>query len=120
MLYFAENLNKSENKKFKAQMVQSLDMIINIEENLEKLRLKLRKGDKALFEELFKVWSIEPISAISLCLMSQKFKLANNIIQMLSVCQIDMDMLVHLSKIVRLIDMPHYAYMRMQLLHPTR
>ena len=120
MLYFAESLNKSLNKQFKIRMVQSLDMVINIEESLENYRVQLRTPGEELFDKLFQVWAVEPISAISLCLMSQKFKLANKIVQILSVSQINMDMLVHLSKIVRLIDMPHYAYLRMQLLYPQR
>ena len=120
MKYFAESLCTSKNKKFKIQMVQCLDMIVNIESDLEDLRVKLRSQGENLFDELFKAWAVEPISAISLCLMSQKFKLCNKIVQMLSVGQMDMQMLVHLSKIVRLIDMPHYAYLRMQLLHPNR
>lgn len=61
-------------------MVQALDMVINIEENLEPLRLKLRSGTDSLFEKMFKIWMVDPISSISLCLMCQEFRLSLNIV----------------------------------------
>ena len=101
-------------------MVQSLDMVINIEPNLQNLRVKLRIKSEDLFNQLFKLWVIEPISAVSLCLLSQRFKLASKIVQILSVSNVEMSALIHLSQIVKLFDMPHYSYIRMQLLHPDR
>jgi len=47
-------------------------MVINIEENLEGLRIKLRKSDPEMLHILFKVWAVDPISTISLCLLSQQ------------------------------------------------
>lgn len=38
----------------------------------------------------------------------------------MSVSNIEMNALIHLSQIVKLFDMPHYSYIRMQLLHPDR
>ena len=39
---------------------------------------------------------------------------------MMSVSNLDMDNLVHLSQLSKMIDMPHYSFVRMQLLYPER
>lgn len=41
-----------------------------------------------------------------------------SVIQILSYATLDVQMLLQLSQLVKLIDMPHYAAMRMQLLDP--
>ena len=120
ILYFVQALLKNHNNEFKSSMVQNLDMVINIQPNLKDLRVKLRNKNDELFKQLFKLWIIEPISCISLCLLSQRYKLANKIIQILSIFSIEMSSLIHLSQIVKLFDMPHYSYVRMQLLHPDK
>jgi vacuole morphology and inheritance protein 14 len=51
-------------------------------------------------------------------LLSQQYAVTVSIIQILSYAQLDVQMLLQLSQLVKLIDMPHYAAMRMQLLDP--
>lgn len=107
-------------------MIQNLDLVINVEESLFSLRLELRHKDTGMFDTLFALWSCDPISCISLCLLSERYapltsyELASKIIQLMSFASLNMQMLVKLSQITKLLDMPHYAPLRMQLLKPHK
>lgn len=74
------------------------------------------ESNKKLFKTLFKTWCFDPITALSLTLLSQQYSVACIIIKILCHTQLDVDMLLQLSQLVKLINMPHYAMMRMQLL----
>jgi vacuole morphology and inheritance protein 14 len=102
-----------------------LDLALNIEESMSEVRLKLKRTGKGnsqeslvLFETLFETWCLDPITAISLSLLSQQYAVTMLIIKILSFAHLDVPMLLQLSQLVKLIDMPHYATMRMQLLEP--
>ena len=69
---------------------------------------------------MYRLWANDPVSCVSLCMLSQKFKLASKILQVMSVSTLEMDSLIHLSQISKMIDMPHYSFVRMQLLYPER
>lgn len=101
-------------------MIQNLDLVINVEESLFKLRLDLRQKDSEMFSTLFEVWSCDPISSISLCLLSERYELASKLIQLMSLANMNVTMLVKLSQITKLLDMPHYSSLRMQLLKPNK
>jgi hypothetical protein len=70
--YFAKYLKSNLKKDFKNLMVQNLDMVINIEENLYGLRNLLKDRSSTMFDTIFEVWSSDPISCISLSLLSQR------------------------------------------------
>lgn len=61
-----------QNTDFRALMIQNLDLVINVEESLFKLRLELKEKEGPMFDTLFPVWSCDPISCISLCLLSER------------------------------------------------
>lgn len=113
-------LSKTQNRAFQKQIVQALNIIISIESGLDRLRSKLRINSDKLFERLMNVWVVDPVSTIVLALTAQHYSLATEIIKILSVSEIDLNMLVQLSQIVRLLDLPHYSYLRMQLLYPDK
>jgi hypothetical protein len=53
-------------------MIQNLDLVINVEESLFELRHNLKNKEGEMFDTLFSVWSCDPISCISLCLLSER------------------------------------------------
>lgn len=71
--YFAKYLKSNLKKDFKNLMVQNLDMVINIEESLHGLRNLLKDRSSTMFDTIFEVWSSDPISCISVSLLSQRY-----------------------------------------------
>ena len=49
-----------------------------------------------------------------------RYRLANIIIKILSISKLDIKVLVLFAQFTKLIDLPHYAFLRMQLLRPKR
>ena len=71
--YFAKYLKSNLKKDFKNLMVQNLDMVINIEESLHGLRNLLKDRSSKMFDTIYEVWSSDPISCISVSLLSQRY-----------------------------------------------
>lgn len=69
---FSKYLTTTTDTKFKIQMIQNLDLVINVEESLFNLRSSLKDSENEVFNMLFSVWCCEPISCISLCLLSER------------------------------------------------
>ena len=118
--YFSKSLKGHTNKDFKTVMIQNLDLVINIEEDLHGLRTQLKDRSNTIFETLFEIWASDPISCISLCLISENYLLAHKIVTLMAYANMNVNMLIRLAQITKLIDMPHYACLRMQLLRPKK
>jgi hypothetical protein len=118
--YFAKALRSNPSKEFRANMIQNLDLVINIEENMHSLRSQIKDRTSNMFDTLFEIWCVDPISCISLSLLSERYETAFRIVQLMSFANMNVGMLIRLSQIVKLIDMPHYAATRMQLLRPKK
>ena len=63
-------------------MVTSLDVFLLLSNEAEVLREELKKSDKdsEYFSKMFSTWCFNPISALILCIISQNFELAFNLI----------------------------------------
>lgn len=70
--YLAKYLKVTTHKEFKNHMIQNLDLVINIEESLFSLRHLLKDNSSSMFETLFEIWSNDPISCVSLSLLSHR------------------------------------------------
>ena len=70
---------------------------------------------------MFKIWSINPISLIIYCIITEHFELAYNIIlNLVNVnVQLDKDDFKHLGKFVQLFESEIFDYMRIRLLEPV-
>jgi len=68
-----------------------------------------------LFFKLFKTWSYNPISTLTLCLLSKNYKLAYNLIPRFTMIEMDTPKLIALGSLVQLIESPGFLNLRIQL-----
>ncbi|VDM58935.1 unnamed protein product [Angiostrongylus costaricensis] len=82
----------------------------------DQLRNLEGKDSVSLFECVFRCWCYRPIALLGLCLLSQNYAQAADIVLMLSQVDITLDVLVEIDKLVNMIESPVLAYVRMDLL----
>ncbi|GAY56525.1 hypothetical protein CUMW_172560 [Citrus unshiu] len=110
---------------FACTMVQALNLILLTSSELSELRDLLKKSlvnpaGKDLFVSLYASWCHSPMAIISLCLLAQTYHHASAVIQSLVEEDINVKFLVQLDKLIRLLETPIFAYLRLQLLEPGR
>ncbi|XP_024025715.1 protein VAC14 homolog isoform X2 [Morus notabilis] len=98
---FSTILEVESDLDFASVMVQALNLILLTSSELSELRDLLKKSlvnpaGKDLFVSLYASWCHSPMAIISLCLLAQ------------------------LDKLIRLLETPTFAYLRLQLLEPGR
>ncbi|KAK7843206.1 protein vac14 like protein [Quercus suber] len=110
---------------FASIMVQALNLILLTSSELSGLRNLLKHSlvnpsGKDLFVSLYASWCHSPMAIISLCLLAQTYEHASAVIQSLVGEDINVKFLVQLDKLIRLLETPIFAYLRLQLLEPGR
>ncbi|OMO93978.1 Armadillo-like helical [Corchorus olitorius] len=110
---------------FACIMVQALNLILLTSSELSELRELLKQSlvnpaGKDLFVSLYASWCHSPMAIISLCLLAQTYQHASAVIQSLVEEDINVKFLVQLDKLIRLLETPIFAYLRLQLLEPGR
>ncbi|KAM0964415.1 hypothetical protein ACFX2C_020463 [Malus domestica] len=110
---------------FASVMVQALNLILLTSSELAELRDLLKRSlvnpsGKDLFVSLYASWCHSPMAIISLCLLAQTYQHASIVIQSLVEEDINVKFLVQLDKLIRLLETPIFAYLRLQLLEPGR
>ncbi|KAF9677462.1 hypothetical protein SADUNF_Sadunf08G0110200 [Salix dunnii] len=110
---------------FASIMVQALNFILLTSSELAELRDLLKQSmvnsaGKDLFVSLYTSWCHSPMAIISLCLLAQTYQHASTVIQSLVEEDINVKFLVQLDKLIRLLETPTFAYLRLQLLEPER
>lgn len=110
---------------FACIMVQALNLILLTASELSGLRDLLKQSlvnpsGKDLFVCLYASWCHSPMAIISLCLLAQTYQHASSVIQSLVEEDINVKFLVQLDKLIRLLETPIFAYLRLQLLEPGR
>ncbi|KAL9389684.1 hypothetical protein Peur_018289 [Populus x canadensis] len=110
---------------FASIMVQALNLILLTSSELAELRYLLKQSlvnsaGKDLFVSLYASWCHSPEAIISLCLLAQTYQHASTVIQSLVEEDINVRFLVQLDKLIRLLETPIFAYLRLQLLEPGR
>ncbi|GFZ15837.1 ARM repeat superfamily protein [Actinidia rufa] len=119
---------------FASIMVQALNLILLTSSELAGLRHLLKQSlvnpaGRDLFLSLYSSWCHSPMAIISLCLIAQArlhrsiitaYQHASSIIQSLVEEDINVKFLVQLDKLIRLLETPIFAYLRLQLLEPGR
>ncbi|KAL9254425.1 VAC14-like protein [Drosera capensis] len=118
-------LEKELDLDFAAVMVQALNLILLTSSELFQLRELLKQSlinaaGRALFLSLYVSWSHSSMATISLCLLAQAYQHTSTIIQSLVEEDINVKFMVQLDKLIRLLETPIFAYMRLQLLEPRR
>lgn len=83
----ADILEQDEDLEFASIMVQNINNILITASELSDLRKRLRnlelKDNQRLFNTLYKSWCHDAVSAFSLCLLSQVYEHAANMLQIL-------------------------------------
>ncbi|WOL11614.1 hypothetical protein Cni_G20378 [Canna indica] len=124
-LQFSSNLEGERDWDFASIMVQALNLILLTSSELAGLRTILKQSlvnssGKDLFISLYSSWCHSPMATISLCLLAQAYNHASSVIQSLGEEDINAKFLVQLDKLIRLLETPIFAYIRLQLLEPGK
>ncbi|KAL6256455.1 hypothetical protein P5V15_012568 [Pogonomyrmex californicus] len=116
----AKILQEEQNLSFACTMIQTLNVILLTSSELFDLRNKLRHLDSpdscALFECLYVSWCHNPVATVALCLLSQHYRHACNIIRSFENIEVTVEFLTEIDKLVQLIESPIFTYLRLQLL----
>ena len=119
---FAETLKEEKSDlRFAYNLVQKLNQILLTTQPLFGLRSRLNCGDEdpetvALFNSLYVAWCHSPIATITLCLLTNNYKHANELVLALSQTEICVDTLTQIDWLVQLIESPIFASLRMRLI----
>lgn len=118
-------LEKETDLDFARVMIEALNLILFTASELEELRALLKQslsnlGGQDFFVALYSSWCHSPIATISLCLLAQAYQHASSVLQLFVEKDIDMRFLFQLDKLVKLLEMPIFTHLRLQLLDPGR
>ncbi|XP_010916213.1 protein VAC14 homolog [Elaeis guineensis] len=122
---FSTILEGEDDLDFASTMVQALNLILLTSVELAELRALLKQSlvnssGKDLFVSLYSSWCHSSMATISLCLLAQAYHHASSVIQSLGEEDINVKFLVQLDKLIRLLETPIFAYLRLQLLEPGK
>ena len=71
-----------------------------------------------LFTTLYRSWCHNPVATVALCLLSQNYSHASNLVQKFSNIEITAGLLKEIDELVQLIESPIFSFLRLQLLVP--
>ncbi|KAJ0974943.1 hypothetical protein J5N97_016908 [Dioscorea zingiberensis] len=122
---FSTILEGEDDLDFATTMVQALNLILLTSSELADLRNLIKQSllnvtGKDLFISLYASWCHSAMATISLCLLAQAYHHASTIIQSLGEEDINSKFLIQLDKLIRLLESPIFAYLRLQLQEPER
>ncbi|KAM0936965.1 putative vacuole morphology and inheritance protein [Dioscorea sansibarensis] len=122
---FSTILEGEDDLDFASTMVQALNLILLTSPELADLRNLLKQSllnvtGKDLFVSLYASWCHSAMATISLCLLAQAYHHTSTIIQSLGEEDINSKFLIQLDKLIRLLESPIFAYLRLQLQDPER
>merc|ERR1712113_268784 len=101
--------------------VQSLNIILLTADSVYIQNLRdLVQSDNKLFLSLYDAWCYDPISTLSLCLMSKMYELGAKLIVYFANVDITIGFLMQVDKLVTLIESPTFVHLRLELLEPYR
>nr|XP_022907271.1 protein VAC14 homolog isoform X2 [Onthophagus taurus] len=116
----AQILLIESNLKFASLMVEQLNFILLTSSELFELRTKLKNLDSqescSLFCCLYKTWCHNPVATVALCFLSQCYNHVCDLIMLFGDLEVTKNLLSEIDKLVRLIESPIFAYLRLELL----
>ncbi|KAG6030180.1 hypothetical protein E4U41_000159 [Claviceps citrina] len=120
----ADCIEKEEDVEFASIMVQNLNNNLITAPQLAEVRKRLRnletKDGQTLFVALFRSWCYNAVATFSLCLLSQAYEQAYNLLQIFGELDMTVNLLIQVDKLVQLIESPVFTYLRLQLLEPEK
>jgi vacuole morphology and inheritance protein 14 len=111
------------NYEFCSVFIQILNLVLLTSKELATLRSTIKsKNEKGieLFSYLFKSWCHNPISTLSLCLLSQSFREASDLVMSLTEFDINVSLFVQIDNLVQLFESPVFTELRLLLLEPHK
>eukprot|EP00850_Spirogloea_muscicola_P012096 SM000077S21570 [mRNA] locus=s77:213707:218984:- [translate_table: standard] len=119
----ASILESEKDLEFATIMVQALNLILFTAPEMTDLRLMLKQSlltpeGQDLFNALYASWCHSPMATVNLCLLAQAYELSSTVISNMGEADIDVNLLVQVDKLVHLLELPVFAYLRLQLLEP--
>ena len=120
----AERLEEQPNFKYAATMVQALNLILLTAPEAKELRQMLQgcrasAAGRRLFLVLYRSWCHAPGAVLTLCLLAQAYDHAAALVNTFGESAWDIDVLVQLDRVVRLLESPVFTFLRLHLLQPT-
>lgn len=120
---FAGELVNHKDLTFCQEMIERLTLVIAASPFYKSLRSVLMgklkpefvASKEELFYRLFKTWSYNPISSLTLCLLSKNYKLAYNLLPRFTVMEMDTNKLIALGSLVQLIESPGFINLRIEM-----
>ncbi|XP_022658204.1 protein VAC14 homolog isoform X2 [Varroa destructor] len=117
-------LEQEDDLRFSEHMVKTLNTILLTTSELFPLRNSLKDLNtderRKLFVCLYRVWCHHPLAAVSLCLLSQHYAHACELLQRFADVEVTADFLVEVDKLIQLIESPIFTFLRLQLLEPEK
>lgn len=108
-----------DNLSFVTIMIQILNNNLIVAPELANLRRKLISNESNdLFKILFKCWSLNSPSLLSLTLLTSNYKIAYQIIIGMSNYEINLGIFIQLDLLIQLLESPAFSKLRLDLLKP--
>lgn len=120
---FTNALNDIKNFTFVSKMIHHLNQYLMRNPMAVSFRKSLINNDNEekyndLFSKMYNIWSVNSISLLIFCVITEHFELAYNIILNLVNVPLDCDYYIHLAALVQLLESELYDYIRIRLLEP--
>ena len=120
---FASKLENHWDLVFQQELIERLTLVIAASPQYKTLRGILMgkvqpeyaQSKEELFFTLFKTWSTNPISTLTLCLLSRNYELAYRLIPRFTQIEMDTPKLIALGSLVQLIESPGFIHLRIEL-----
>ena len=121
---FTNALGDIKNFSFVSKMIHHLNQYLMRNPMAVNFRKSLINNDNEekyndLFVKMYNIWSVNSISLLIFCVITEHFELAYNIILNLVNVQLDSDYYIHLAALVQLLESELYDYIRIRLLEPS-
>eukprot|EP00002_Diphylleia_rotans_P025516 TRINITY_DN5047_c0_g1_i1.p1 TRINITY_DN5047_c0_g1~~TRINITY_DN5047_c0_g1_i1.p1 ORF type:complete len:567 (-),score=97.63 TRINITY_DN5047_c0_g1_i1:111-1811(-) len=121
---FSQSLQMQQNPEFAMSVVRLLSTLLLVAEEMSDVRRVLSDIStplgRDLFLSLYKAWAYNPAALYLLCLHCQAYEHSSALISKLAELEIVDSFLQEVDDIVQYLESPLFAYIRMQLLEPTK
>ena len=120
----AGNLLQEDDLEFANRMVQNLNLILLTSPELHGLRQQLKtmpnEKSTSFFCVLYRTWCHNPVATFSLCLLTQVYDHACDLLTKFGELEVTVSFLVEVDKLIQLLESPIFTFLRLQLLEPQR
>lgn len=120
----SELLENEQDTDFASIMIQTLNLILLTSTELLEVRNSLKslnnKRSQDLFQVLYRSWCHNEAAVVSLCLYSQVYAHASNVVFKFADFEITVNTLMEIDKLVQLLESPIFLHLRLQLLEPEK